>query len=172
MLPNVIGMPVLENQKHEAFAQEVAEGASATTAYRVHIAVPATRIENCMSSASRLMADAKVASRVSELRRDFSFALENRLGVRRETLARFLVSVIETPPSEVDANSPLCQEHTETTSVYGTSRRTKMPSKLDAVEKLIKMAGWYAPQKIEHSGGIVGMFEELTGAKKMADCGS
>ena len=41
-----------------------------------------------------------------------------------------------------------------------------MPSKLDAVEKLVKMAGWYEPEKIEHSGGIVGLVAEIMGVTK------
>jgi hypothetical protein len=41
-----------------------------------------------------------------------------------------------------------------------------MPPKLDALKELCKLAGWYAPEKIEHSGGITGLFAELTGAKQ------
>lgn len=163
-------MPVLENLKHELFAQAIAEGSSATAAYRSHVAEPNTRIEHCMSGASRLMADAKVESRVAELRREFAYVLENRFGVRRETLARFLVGVMVTPIGEVDENHPLCQEYMTAPNQHGISSRYKMPSNLDAVEKLIKLTGWYAPEKIEHSGGLDGLIAELTGARSRKSC--
>ncbi len=111
------------------------------------------------------MADAKVMLRVRELRGEFAKVLENRLGVRRETIARYLVAIMQTPVGEVKESHELCQEYSETTSTWGTSYRCRMPSKLDAVEKLIKMAGWYEPEKVEAPGGLVGLLAELTGAK-------
>ena len=165
-LPHSIAVPVLANPKHEAFAEAVAEGSSATKAYREHVAEPQAMTETCMANASRLMARAEVALRVQELRRDFADVLENRLGVRRETIARYLVAIITTPISEVHKAHEMCQEYSEAPNQFGTIVKCKMPSKLDAVEKLVKMAGWHAPQQIEHSGGITGLLAELTGAKQ------
>lgn len=150
-------MPALKNPKHEAFAQAVAEGMSGTAAYREHIADPGTKTDTCMSAASRLLADDKVFARVSELRTGFRHVLEQRLGMRQETIARFLVSVIETPVEEVVPNSALAQEVKRSRKIVGRGEdaeeweveQVKTPSKLDAAEKLAKMAGWYEPEKHE-----------------------
>lgn len=155
-------MPALKNQKHEAFAQAVAEGMSGAGAYRATIAEPGTKTEACISAASRLLADDNVSLRVAELRMSFREVLEKKLGVRQETIARFLVSVMETPGEEV-ANtpySPLVQEIKRSRKVVGRgedaeeweTEQVKMPTKMDAAEKLNKMAGWYEPEKVEHSG--------------------
>ena len=159
-------MPVLENVKHEAFAEAVAEGASATRAYRDNVAEKDSLTGTCMVNASKLMSEAKVAQRVAELRKDFAEVLEAKLGVRRETVARLLLEIIETPICEVKESHPLCQEYSETPGMNGTSYRYKMPSKADAAKELCKLAGWYAPEKIEHSGGLNGMFADVTGAKE------
>ena len=159
-------MPVLANPKHEASAEAVAEGSSATKAYREHVAEPQATTETCISNASRLMADARVLLRVQELRRDFAEVVENKLGIRRESIARYLVAIMETPICEVKESHELCQEYTETPNQFGTAVKCKMPSKTDALKELCKLAGWYAPQQIEHSGGITGLLAEITGAKK------
>lgn len=150
-------MPVLKNAKHEAFAQAVAEGVSGTAAYREHIAEDGTKTDACMTGASRLLADEKVKLRVAELRTSFREVLEHKLGVRQETIGRFLVSVIDTPVDEVVPNSPLAQEIKRSRKVVGRGEEAeeweveqiKTPAKLDAVEKLAKMAGWYEPEKQE-----------------------
>ncbi len=148
-------MAVLENPKHEAFAQAIAEGLSATSAYREHVAEKESLTTTCMTQGSRLLADPKIASRVAELRKDFAEVLEHQLGIRRETVARHLVSIMETPISEVKEGSELCQEYSETASLSGTSYRYKMPSKMDAIKELCKLAGWYAPEKLQIDGDSV-----------------
>lgn len=55
--------------KQEKFAQEVAKGKTQADAYRASFAVrPNTKPESVQQSASKLMADPKVSSRVEELR--------------------------------------------------------------------------------------------------------
>ena len=112
------------------------------------------------------MADPNIASRVDELRVIQGKIIEKKFGMSREEMIAFLVDAVKTPVGEANETHHLCQEYTETTGPNGTSHKYKMVTKLDAAEKLIKMAGWYAPEKIEHSGGIAGMFAELTGVKK------
>lgn len=153
-------MPALKKPKHEAFAQAVAEGMSGTGAFRAHVAEQGTKTEACMTGASRLLARDEVRLRVAELRMTFQEVLQERLGVRQETIARFLVSVIETPVEEVVPNSALAQEVKRSRKIVGRGEdaeeweveQVKTPSKLDAADKLAKMAGWYEPEKVEHSG--------------------
>ena len=155
-------MPVLKNQKHEAFAQAVAEGMSGTAAYRANVAEPGTKTESCMSLASVLLSDLKIASRVAELRTSFREILEKKLGVRQETVARFLLSVMETPVEEVCENSALAQEVKRSRKFVGKGEdaeeweieQVKTPSKMDAAKELNKMAGWYEPEEVKHSGTI------------------
>ena len=86
--------------------------------------------------------------------------LEQKLGVRQETIARFLVACMETPVEEVAENSPLAQEVKRSRKFVGKGEdaeeweveQVKTPSKLDAAKELNKMAGWYQPDKVEHSG--------------------
>lgn len=155
-------MPALKNPKHEAFAQAVAEGQSGTAAYRAEIADSGTKTEACMTAASRLLADDKVSSRVAELRTSFREVLEKKLGVRQETVARFLLSVMETPVEEVCENSVLAQEVKRSRKFVGKGEdaeeweveQVKTPSKMDAAKELNKMAGWYEPEEVKHSGSI------------------
>ena len=151
----------LRNARHEAFAQEVAGGASAAEAYRgVYVSAKRPTAE---TEGPKLLRDPQVSLRVTALQSVAAAVIAKRWEMTREEVAQYLIEIIQTPIGEVNETHRLCQEYSETTGANGTQHRYKMPAKLDAVEKLIKMAGWYAPQKIEHSGGIVGMFEELTG---------
>jgi hypothetical protein len=93
--------------------------------------------------------DLNIRSRVNELRCSFEQLLTEKLGVRQETLARYLLDVIETPIAEVHRGHKLCQEYRYADTMNGASESVKMPSKLEAVEKLVKMAGWNAPEKVE-----------------------
>lgn len=159
-------MTPLENPKHEAFCQGIAEGLSATSSYRENVAGNGTTTDSCMAQSCRLMADIKIRSRIAELRKEFGEVLEHSLGIRRETIARHLTAIITTPISEVHQAHEMCQEYSEVQTQHGTTIKCKMPSKLDALKELCKLAGWYAPEKIEHSGGIQGLLADLTGAKK------
>lgn len=155
-------MPALKNPKHEAFAQGLAEGMSGCASYREHVAEPGALTTTCMCNASQLLADPKVSQRVKELRTNFRDVLENKLGVKQETIARFLVSVLDTPVEEVAENSPLAQEIKRSRKFVGRGEdaeeweveQIKTPSKMEAAEKLNKMAGWYEPEKQEHSGAM------------------
>ncbi len=95
------------------------------------------------------MADLNIRSRIEELRLSFEELLTKRLGVTQESIARYLLDVIETPVSDVHKGHKLCQEYQYTEHMNGANEKVKMPSKLEAVEKLVKMAGWNAPEKVE-----------------------
>jgi hypothetical protein len=116
-----------------------------------------------MTAASRLLADDKVKSRVAELRTSFREVLEQQLGVKQETMARYLLGIIETPVGEVDENSSLAQEVKKSRKFVGKGEEAqeweveqiKTPSKLDAINTLNKMAGWYEPERVEI--GVTGL---------------
>ena len=153
-------MPALKNPKHEAFCQGIAEGMSGCASYRAYVAEPGALTTTCMCNASQLLSDPKVSQRVKELRTNFRDVLEHKLGVKQETIARFLVSVLDTPVEEVEGNSPLAQEIKRSRKFVGRGEEAeeweveqiKTPSKMEAAEKLNKMAGWYEPDKIETDG--------------------
>jgi len=134
--------------QHEAFAQAVAEGLSGAAAYRREISDSCT-YETSVVGASKLLANPNVRVRVDELRCSFDRLLVEKLGVKQETIARYLIDVIETPVSEVTRGHKLCQEYHYAETMHGAVEKVKMPSKLEAVEKLVKMAGWNAPEKVE-----------------------
>ncbi len=157
-------MPALDNPKHEAFAQAVAEGLSAAEAHRQ--AYPGNKPETSETNGPKMLRSAQVALRVEELRGVQRAILEKEFEMSRADVLRFLVEVVKTPIGKIDENHPLCQEYAEQAGPNGVSYRYKMPSKLDAAEKIIKMAGYYAPEKVEHSGTMVGLLARLTGAKK------
>ena len=150
-------MARLTNAKHEAFALGLAEGMSGAASYREHVAEPGAKTSTCMVNASTLLSEPNVSLRVSELRMSFADVLDKKLGVRQETVARFLVAVMETPVGEVNESEALCQEIRRSRRVVGKgeaaeeweTEHIKTPSKLDAADRLNKMAGWYAADKIE-----------------------
>lgn len=144
----------LLNPKHEAFAQAVAEGCSGAQAYRENVSDQCTTA-SAMVGASRVLADINVALRVQELRMSFREVLEKKIGFKQETAARFLAEVIMTPLSEVTVSSPLCQEWSRVDGEHSSTERIKMPSKLDALDKLNKMAGWYEADKVAVEGVTV-----------------
>ncbi len=106
--------------------------------------------------------DAKVRQRVAVLRKSFREVLENQLGVRRETIARKLVEIIETPVEEVanSSNSPLAQKIKRKRLFVGRgddkeeweTEEIETSSRMDAIKELNKMAGWHEAEKVEVSG--------------------
>lgn len=127
--------------KHEAFAQAVADGCSATEAYRRCIAGPDCKTASCMSEGSQLLQLPEVAERVKMLRTNMRRVLEEKLGVKQETIARYLMEVLETPVGDVEEGHRLAQEQGK----FGM----KMFSKAEAAKILNQMAGWNAPEKVQ-----------------------
>lgn len=63
----------------------------------------------------------------------------------------WLAGVVRTPVGEVDGKSVYAQE--VQVSEFGT--KIKMAGKMEAIEKLAKMLGWYEPEKVEHTVEVV-----------------
>ena len=135
---------VLKNSRHEKFAQLVAAGASASEAYR---SIGGKGSKNANVHSARMMANDSILARITELKQaaaaQVEFSLIDAMNLIKE--------IIETPVGAVDKNHRLCQEYSETVGESSSSIRFKMPDKLSALEKLIRIKGWYAAEKQEHS---------------------
>jgi hypothetical protein len=139
-------MPALKNQKHEKFAQAVANGSTGVQAYKDQVSEGCTTM-SAMTQASRLLADVKISSRVAELQKLANDTLEKRLGWNKEKALTYLVEVLETPIGEVDKLHRLAQEYRDTED--GTT--IKLPSKADAMKQLAVMCGWNEPEQVRHN---------------------
>ena len=114
--------------KQERFAQAVADGMSQADAYRVAFDVKATtKPETVQQSASRLMANPKVAARVKELQA----ALTQKGLWTREMSVKALVRAFKI--AEASANA---------SGMTG------------AVKELNAMHGFNEPIKVEHGGSV------------------
>lgn len=142
--------PVLLNPKWEAFAQAVASGLSASEAYRKI----GGKGKNADVIASRMLVNVGIRDRIAELKK----AGADKVVFTIEDALKLAIEIINTPAGEVDRNHRLCQEYSETIGEMSSSKRFKMPDKLAALEKIIKMKGWYAPEKNEHSIAIAFAF--------------
>lgn len=141
--------------QHERFAQVVAGGAFAVDAYRQTVAEPGTGYASCAAAAYMLMAVPEIAERIRQLRTNFARVLEEKLGVKQETIGRYLVEILTSPAGSIDADHPLCQEVVKTRQTHGhgekaeewETEKIKIPSKMEAAKILCAMAGWNAPEE-------------------------
>ncbi len=124
-------MPVLDNPKHEKFAQLVAKGKSQAEAYAK---VYGGDIEGVRANASRLMtSNDNICQRVAEIQQGAASKVEWSLADR----LKFLADIGRTAPGDIDSDSPLCQSYKNTADV----NEIKMPDKLRAVELYGKLSG-------------------------------
>jgi len=148
----------------EAFCHAIAlQGASGAQAYRDNIALGKVTQGTAQVQASKLLALPIIRLRIAELREANEQTIEERLGAGREQVVRYLVDAWQTPLSEIDENSPLAQSVKRKRLIAGDQgdeqgewecEEIKSVSKLDAIEKLAKMAGWY-PQSDRGGAGPV-----------------
>lgn len=133
----VFCMPILNNSKHEKFAQLVANGTDSPAA--AYCAVYKSHAKTAAANASKLVNTNAIARRIDELRA-LSAPTQKRfltLDQKRE----FLALVVNTPADAVDERSPLCQQADFSESPSGTSRKLRMPDKLKALELDARLAG-------------------------------
>lgn len=115
--------------KQERFAQEVASGKSQADAYRAAFNVkPTTKPESVQVNASKLMADAKVAQRVAEIR---AAATERLVWTIQDSLD-VLASIAK-----------------------GLDTDAKPSDKVNAVKAINAMYGIDAPSKVNMTGDMV-----------------
>lgn len=150
---------ILDNPRHEAFAQAVASGMSGSEAYR---RTYGTKAKNADCLASRL--SVKVKDRVAEIQKGSLTSTTLTLQEKRE----FLANLIRTPIGDVDERSILCQSAeyqvtggvrgklrrgpapsgNETTVAEVTTVRIRMADKLKALELDAKLAGEFSDQPV------------------------
>jgi len=136
-------MPALTNIRHERFVRSMMAGFNATDSYEY------AGYKRDKKRACQLSHHPEVMARIAELRN----TLEQTTLLDLNKMLVYLEQVILTPAGEVDVRSRLCQEFAQTERAGTTTLRVKMPSKMDAVEKLIKLRGWYAPEKVAMEAG-------------------
>lgn len=126
------------------FCEAIAAGMNGTQAYREHIADNRqVKRTTAQVEAYKLLRNPKIALCITKLRERDKRAIEERLGFTKEQAMADLVGAWQTPIGEIDEWHPYCQEKTVTESENGTITKLKSVSKMEALEKLAKMAGWY-----------------------------
>lgn len=129
---------LLDNPRHEMFAQKVALGMEQGAAYEE--SGFEARGKSAHESASRLVKDKDVAARITQLRSEAAAKVQ----MTKEQLLEFLVEVVKTPAGNVTDDHRLCQSYKHT----DTERSLKIPDKLRAAELLSKLCDWQAPDRI------------------------
>jgi hypothetical protein len=125
-------MPVLDNPRHEKFAQLIASGESAGVVYgKIYRSLPAS----AEASAARLLRNVKVRRRVAEIQAGAAA----RVGWSISERLAFLRRCAETPPSELSLSDPVCQGQ----RVGKDAEYLLVPDKLKAVDLYSKLAGDY-----------------------------
>lgn len=155
--------------KQEKFAQEVASGKSQADAYRAAFNCEKSSQTTIIKRASELMADGDISGRVKELTEKSAIRAElTAERVLREVsrLAFFDIRKIFNEDGslkkvfELDDDTAAGIAGIEAIDIGGEgqlmiSKKFKVADKNAALEKLCKHLGLYAPQKVEHSGGVV-----------------
>jgi hypothetical protein len=124
-------MPVLDNKKHEKFAQEVASGTSAAQAYRLHVATKNCSESTAMTTGPFLAKKSHIALRIEELKGRIAEKVEAKFDLTKEKWLEQLKRIAD---------------KAEETEDYKAST--------SALTQIGKAADYYAPTKVEHSGAI------------------
>lgn len=138
-------VPVLQNPKHEAFAQAVANGASAAEAYRKHVSKRGSDAA-VETHGPELARKSQVKVRIAELKA----AAAEKAGMTRAQAVDFCVRVINSPPSEASMDNPLCEIKMSKAGPYAA-----FPSKSEMMTRLAKMLGWDEPEKHEMEINVI-----------------
>lgn len=141
--------------RHERFAQCVASGDSAAGAYRrVYTEASPATVETEGPATARMP---QVSLRISWLKAAGADEVTKRFAWEKLDALQFALRVVETPIGAVDENDSLCQEFT----TKADEKKYKMPSKLEALEKIVKMMGWNEPDKLDLNKEEVPPVEQL-----------
>lgn len=133
----------LENAKHEQFAQAMANGAPKGETYS---SIFGTKGATSSVNANRMLKNAKILARIANLKAQSAEKCE----ITRDELLGIMVQTLRAKPHEASMNNPLCE--------LKMSKEGPYPIFIDkskAAERICKMLGWDAAEKIEHSGEIV-----------------
>ena len=130
----------------QAFAVLVAGGESAASAYRkVHPKASAATAKTCGPECAR---KPHISLTISELRAKVKDKAEEKFAMTKLDMLNWLKGIITTPIGEVHEMHHMAQEFTVTETAMGGSKKVKMPGKVEAAEKIIKMMGWNEPEQL------------------------
>lgn len=133
-------------EKQKEFARLiVVDKLSKPDAYRKAFAKKDMKSVTASKAASRLSKNVEIQRYMDIL----NAQLDKSAILTKQERMEWLSRVVTTPLREVNDDSDLCQELTETSSENGCTTKIKMPSKLGAIAELNKMDGAYEPEKIE-----------------------
>ena len=133
-------MPILQNARHERFAQLVASGKYSDMEAFKQAGYSAS---SAQQNAHRLSENEGVKARIAELKGRNAEKCE----MAREQAVQYLVEILKTPIGEVTADHRLAQ------SYDAKSGKIELPNKLGAMQLLAKMCGWNEPEKHEFEHG-------------------
>jgi hypothetical protein len=124
------------NTRQLKFIKLIAQGETQAQAHR-RAGYSCPTIEGHGANAIRLLKNERIQKELKKLR-DKSFEKDSLTFNERRS---FLAKVVRASPNELDANSPLVQEYSETANEHGVSKKVKIPDKLKALELDAKLAG-------------------------------
>lgn len=145
-------MPLLDNPKHERFAQLIALLKTAGEAYAE--CYPESSPASCETLGPKLFRKVQISARVKELQQASATQTTLTMQERRE----FLANAVRTPIGDIDEKSPLAQAveyeiiGTEKTG-FRTLMKVKSVGKRECIELDARLAGEFET-KIKHSGDI------------------
>jgi len=144
------------NDRQRRFCELLVEGRSAAEAYAA--VYTRHKREFARQGAAKVLAKPHVREHVEKLRAELAERTMLEMVASRQEALEFLTAVLRTPAGAVDELSRICQSFKQTRLV----KEIRMPSKLEAIEKLSKMLGWDAPVKVEHEGdALLELYEAI-----------
>jgi hypothetical protein len=134
-------MPVLDNPRHEKFAQLRASGKTGSDSYR---GVAGANAKNPDVMADKWQRAPEIAARIKELQAEASA----RCSLTREQLVESLAQMYQGKPGEATLDNPLCDS-----LITRGQRFAVFPPKATIAAQLAKLCGWDAPTKLEVEAG-------------------
>jgi terminase small subunit-like protein len=133
-------MPLLTNPRHELFCQAIASGRPAIGAYKL----AGYKNSSAKASATRLMENDGISSRIAELRAQQSTKSE----FSRDQLRQFLIHIVTAKPEQASMQNPLCE-----IAITKKGPAAVFPDKLGAAAQLAKLTGWNSVEKVSVETG-------------------
>jgi hypothetical protein len=134
-------VPILENARHERFAQLRASGKTGSDSYR---AIAGEDARYADVRADQLMKMPGVRERIEELKAESSA----KCSLSREAYIRSLVEMYEAKPSEASMDNPRCD-----VVVVRGQKQAVFPPKLQVGQQLAKLVNWEGSIKVELEAG-------------------
>jgi len=134
-------MPVLDNPRHERFAQLRASGKTGSDSYR---GIAGANAKNPDVQSDKLQRNPEIAARIEELKAEAA----KRCSLTREAFVESLVEMYRGKPGEAALDNPLCDSLITRGQCFAV-----FPPKATIASQLAKLCGWDAPAKLEIETG-------------------